>query len=207
VDTPSATTSRLACFERVQPELGQRRLNEVDDVAIGLSARHDIDGVLFRRHVEVNVQHAFRMVHLVQEHPAGIGRRVARQDRVGGRQLVELPEHLLLQLEPLGNRFDYQPCVANGLGEVGLGADLTGAHAREFVGEYRKLLRHIANRSIPLGFGEIVDRHLCAVCGEHERDAPSECAGADDGYWAAGVVGGYGETHWSLLVVLRGVGR
>src|ERR1700747_1675680 len=61
-----------ACFEWVEPEPRQRRQHEVDDVAVRLATGHDIDGILFRRHVEVDVQHAFGVAHRVQEHAAGI---------------------------------------------------------------------------------------------------------------------------------------
>src|SRR6185312_8383338 len=111
------TSALPACFEWVEPEVRQRLQHEIKDAAVGLAAGHDVDSILFWRHVEVDVQYALWAVHLVQEHPAGIRRRIAGQDGVRGRELIELPEYLNLQLEPLRDRLDNQPRVVHRVSE------------------------------------------------------------------------------------------
>src|SRR6185369_11368920 len=55
------TSTLPARFERVEPELWQRRQHEIDDGAVGLTAGHHVYRILLRRHIEVNVQHALRV--------------------------------------------------------------------------------------------------------------------------------------------------
>ena len=124
-----------------------------------------------------------------------------------GRQLVELPEHLLLQLEPLGDRLDYKPRVVHRLGEVGLSRNPAWHDTSELVRQRGKVLRHVIDSGVALLFGEVIDLYLSTMRGEHQRDAPSERTGADDGHRPAREVGWHVETHFFLLVVLRGHGR
>ena len=200
VDTPSATTSRDSRFTaahtrlKMKPVLSLRASNgnspNFGSVAItkSMTSRsvwpQDMTStaVLLRRHVEVDVQHPFGVVDLVQEQPAGVGRRIAGQDGVGGGQFVELSEDLLLQLEPLGDRLDDQPRVVYRLGEVGLNRNPARHNISEAVRQRGKIVRHVVERGVALCFGEVVDHHLRTVCGEHQRDAPSERTGADDGH-------------------------
>ena len=123
------------------------------------------------------------------------------------RQLVELAEHLLLQLEPLGDRLDDQPRVVHRLGEVSFGRNLARDNTSELVRQRGKVLRHEIDRSVALRFGQVVDPHLRTVCGEHQRDTPSERTGADDGHRPAWEVGWHLETHLLLLMSLCGVDR
>src|SRR6201988_1736245 len=62
------TSALPARFEWVEPEVRQRLQYEIKDAAVGLAAGHDVDSILFWRHVEVDVQYALWAVHLVQEH-------------------------------------------------------------------------------------------------------------------------------------------
>ena len=56
------------------------------------------------------------------------------------RQLVELPEHLLLQVEPLGDRLDDKPRVVHCLGEVSLGRNPAWHDTSEAVRQFGKAL-------------------------------------------------------------------
>ena len=116
------------------------------------------------------------------------------------RQLVELSEHLLLQLEPLRDRLDDQPRVVHRLGEVSLSRNPARHNTSEPVRQRRKVLRHVIDSGVALRFGEVIDLYVSAMCGEHQRDTPSERTGADDGHRPACEVGWYVETHLLLLV-------
>ena len=120
------------------------------------------------------------------------------------RQLVELSEHLLLQLEPLGDRLDDQPRTVHRLGKVGFSRNPARRNTSEPVRQRGKVLRHIIDSGVLLLFGEVIDPYLSTMCGEHQRDTPSERTGADDGHRPAGEVGWYVETHLLLLVLFCG---
>ena len=128
------------------PNCRQRPHDEVDHVAIGLAAGHDVDGSLFRRHVEMDVENPFGVVDLVQEQPAGVGRRIAGEDGVGGGQFVELAEDLLLQLEPLRDGLDDQPRVVHRLGEVSLSRNPPGTTSVSRFASTGRFCGHVVER-------------------------------------------------------------
>ena len=100
-----------------------------------------------------------------------------------------------------------KPRGVHRLGEVSFGRNPARHNTGELVRQRGKVLRHVIDSGVTLHFGEVIDPYLRTVCGEHQRDAPSERTGTDDGHRPAREVGWYVETHFFLLIVLRGPGR
>ena len=115
------------------------------------------------------------------------------------RQLVELPEDLLLQLESLGDCLDDKPSVVHRLDEVGFGRNIAWRNTSDFVRQCGKVLRDVVDSGSALILGEVIDPYLGTMCGEYQRDTPSERTGADDSHRPACEVGRHVETHLLLL--------
>ena len=80
-------------------------------------------------------------------------------------------------------------------GEASLCRNPARHNTSELVRQRGEVLLHVIDSGVTLHFGEVIDPYLSTMCGEYQRDTPSERTGADDGHRPAGEVGWYVETH------------
>ena len=116
----------------------------------------------------------------------GIARRVRRQDRAVLAELVQRPEHLVLDLELLEHRLDHDVRVGDDV-EIGGRGDPAERRLDVGLGDLL-LLRELGQRGldpvqprVQRRLIEVADRHVPAGLRGHLRDAGTHQSGADDG--------------------------
>jgi hypothetical protein len=165
-----------------QPVVGQLGHQRVDELGVRLAAGHELDGVELRRLLEVHVEHALGVLHLVDDQPAGQRRGVRGEDGVGGGEAVELGEHLDLEVDALRDGLDDEPRAVDRGGEL-LGhrdAARPGRPQVERVLNGGDVLLDVVAAGPELVGRRVEDADVAAAGGEHRRDQAAERPGPHD---------------------------
>jgi hypothetical protein len=169
----------FSCLERVDAKLRQDSKQGVEQAAVCLTVRHQVERRDLRRHIKVRVAQSSFIPHALCHQTRRIRRRVGREDGVRRREPVDLAPKRNLDLEFLGGGLHGEPRVVQRLCQrYGGGRDAWFAEAA-VLDDSREGFGNILCRRNQLFLPPSVDPHGSPTTGKHQRDPPAQRSGPD----------------------------